>query len=97
MKEYELLIGNATGKIKPFFFFSAISSRKKLGIDNTKLTSPNKPLGKADGTFSLFFFNTQTNLKFQLESMCFSLQVFTNPKQNYVVFDFCKTRFESWL
>jgi len=55
MREYELLMGNATGKIKPyFFFFSAISLRKKLGIDNTELTSPNKPLSKADGTFPFF-------------------------------------------
>lgn len=76
MKEYELLMGDATGRSSLFFFlsFSAVSSRKRLEIDNTKLTSPNKPLGKAD---SAFFLNTQTNVRsLQPESMCVNFEAF---------------------
>lgn len=38
-------------KNKPDVFISDISLRKILGIDNSKLKSQRKPLGKADCTF----------------------------------------------
>lgn len=54
-----------------------------MGIHNTKLTSPNKPLGK---THSAFFFNTQADHRSLQPENMYICRLLKNPQQNYVVF-----------